>query len=397
MNKFAKMISIVILTLAVFPGCGDDSGNGKSPASAADVEIRTAAELDNVRNNLSGSYKLMADISLSSYADWEPIGSDGNPFTGKIDGNGYEITGLKIDRITAVHAGLFGYVRGGEIIDLALKDVDIAGGGDAGAIAGSIEDSTIINCHSTGRIASGDASGGIAGSVYNSRIINSSSAAYVVSYLDDSTGSMSGGIAGYAQGSEIAGCFSSGNVFSSSHNSASGGIAGGAAYDSLITNSYSTGDIESYSDSDEPGDSVSGGIAGYVWNGTITNSYSTGNITSSSYSGGIAGSSEGDDKITGCAAINGAINADHDAGRIAGYVYFPESSEISNNFALEDMIADGMAGFDAADARRHGGDKSDFELKQQSTYSGELNWKFGGGDAAPWQMPFDGYPILYWE
>ena len=264
MNKFAKMISIVILTLAVFTGCGDDSGGGKSPAPAADVEIRTAAELDNVRNNLSGSYKLMADISLSSYADWEPIGSDGNPFTGKIDGNGYEITGLKIDRITAVHAGLFGYVRGGEIIDLALKDVDIAGGGDAGAIAGSIEDSTIINCHSTGRIASGDASGGIAGSVYNSRIINSSSAAYVVSYLDDSTGSMSGGIAGYAQGSEIAGCFSSGNVFSSSHNSASGGIAGGAAYDSLITNSYSTGDIESYSDSDEPGDSVSGGIAGYL-------------------------------------------------------------------------------------------------------------------------------------
>ena len=39
----------------------------------AGVEIRTPAELDDVRNNLSGSYRLAADISLSSYAGWIPI------------------------------------------------------------------------------------------------------------------------------------------------------------------------------------------------------------------------------------------------------------------------------------------------------------------------------------
>jgi len=396
----------------------------------AGTEIRTASELNDVRNNLSGNYRLAADISLASYANWEPISSYSAPFTGKIDGNGHKITGLKIDRMAAVHAGLFGYVKDGEIINFTLENVDIAGGGYAGAIAGIIDGGTITgcsvsgkivttllsaadlsssggvagsvaygsvitDCHNTAEIIADDDAGGIAGSVYDSEIINSSNSGNIFTFSESS--GMSGGIAGYVDNGEIRGSFSSGDVVSYSYVSQSGGIAGGVTYGGIVTNSYSTGDIESYSDSDEPGSSVSGGIAGYVLNGTIAYSYSVGNNISDSSSGGIVGSSEGIDTITNSVAINGTINADHDAGRIVGYVFFPDVSTITDNFALEDMTATGAAEFDNTDAQRHGADKSDADLKKQTTYSDELDWKFGSNDAAPWQIPSGGYPMLFWE
>ena len=38
------------------------------------IEVWTAEDLDNVRNNLSGEYIQMADIDLSGYTNWVPIG-----------------------------------------------------------------------------------------------------------------------------------------------------------------------------------------------------------------------------------------------------------------------------------------------------------------------------------
>ena len=51
------------------------------------VEISTAAQLDSIRDNLAGKYRLTADISLSQYLRWEPIGSESAPFTGMFEGN----------------------------------------------------------------------------------------------------------------------------------------------------------------------------------------------------------------------------------------------------------------------------------------------------------------------
>jgi len=84
-------------------------------------------------------------------------------------------------------------------------------------------------------------------------------------------------------------------------------------------------------------------------------------------------------------------------GMVAGYIYYPESSEISNNFALAGMAAGGIAGFNMGDIQSHGINKTDAALKTQSTYSGELGWKFGTSDAAPWRMASGVYPSLYWE
>jgi len=46
------------------------------------IEVWTAEDLDNVRNNLSGEYIQMADIDLSGYTNWVPIGYPLSTFYG---------------------------------------------------------------------------------------------------------------------------------------------------------------------------------------------------------------------------------------------------------------------------------------------------------------------------
>ena len=99
--------------------------------------ITTPAELDNVRNDLSGHYVLMNNIDLSDYDNWEPIGSfvpvsdapedaeTPDPkfaFTGTFNGNGYTISGLTIEQEDDA-TGLFGCV-----VDMTtLKGISING------------------------------------------------------------------------------------------------------------------------------------------------------------------------------------------------------------------------------------------------------------------------------
>jgi hypothetical protein len=62
-------------------------------------QIENAPELDAVRFHLwEGAYfMLVADIDLSGY-NWLPIGDSSTIFQGNIDGNGFKITNLSINR-----------------------------------------------------------------------------------------------------------------------------------------------------------------------------------------------------------------------------------------------------------------------------------------------------------
>ena len=74
--------------------------------------IKTAEDLDNIRNDLSGKYILMNDIDLSSYSSWKPIGDEVNNFTGEFNGNGHVIENLKISNSTEDLVGYLGYPQG---------------------------------------------------------------------------------------------------------------------------------------------------------------------------------------------------------------------------------------------------------------------------------------------
>lgn len=94
--------------------------------------IIDAAGFNDIRNNLSEDYILGADIDLSSYTNWTPIGTSSTPFTGTLDLAGYSITGLTISLATTDYVGLFGYCRFND----ALKIPNIKNGSITGAITG---------------------------------------------------------------------------------------------------------------------------------------------------------------------------------------------------------------------------------------------------------------------
>jgi hypothetical protein len=112
------------------------SGTG-SGTSADPYVVTTAAQLNEVRNALTASYKLGADIDLTAWiatnsptAGWEPIGfgtlEDPHPFKGTLDGDGHFITGLWSNRPDHNYIGLFGQVTG--IVEFRNLGVVIAEG-----------------------------------------------------------------------------------------------------------------------------------------------------------------------------------------------------------------------------------------------------------------------------
>ena len=205
--------------------------------------IKTADELQAMKDNLSGKYILMNDIDLSGY-NWEAVGVDDvNPFTGELNGNGYVISNLKINKPIEDYQGLFGAVMGGTLKNIALENVDVTGVGYVGALAGAIQ-GDITNSYSTGSVTGDTAVGGLVGVIEGGNITNSYS-----------TGSVTG-------------------------DAVVGGLAGGILQGD-ITNSYSMGSVS--------GDVSVGGLVGHIDTGSINDSYSAGSVVGKTNVGGFVG------------------------------------------------------------------------------------------------------------
>ncbi len=231
--------------------------------------IKTADELQAMKDNLSGKYILMNDIDLSGY-NWEAVGVDDvNPFTGELNGNGYVISNLKINKPIEDYQGLFGVVMGGTLKNIALENVDVTGVGYVGALAGAIQ-GDITNSYSTGSVTGDTAVGGLVGFVQGN-IINSYSTGSVTG--DAVVGGLAGGI---LQG-DITNSYSTGSV---TGDTVVGGLAGGILQGD-ITNSYSMGSVS--------GDVSVGGLVGHIDTGSINDSYSAGSVVGKTNVGGFVG------------------------------------------------------------------------------------------------------------
>lgn len=249
----------------------------------------------------TASYLLTTDIDISEYCKgkgWEPIGrntfsGDSGYFNGSFDGGNHVVYGLYINRPEEQGQGLFGCredLRSGdpyrmedmdspefkekqvtEIRNLFIKDCQISGGVNTGAVMGGLwnffqEDYGTINienCHVTGTISAGGDSGGIVGSA--SSVKNSSFQGTIVS-----NGSV-GGIAGEVY--YVDGCYVRGQVKGDYH---AGGIGGTAV---CVRNSYCIGTVEGYCGV--------GGITG--WGACITGCYTRADVSGYSRTGGLIG------------------------------------------------------------------------------------------------------------
>ncbi|WP_214627562.1 Ig-like domain-containing protein [Paenibacillus agaridevorans] len=271
----------------------DGRGDG---SEANPYVILTAEDLDGVRENLTGSYKLGADIDLSAFGNWEPIGGQAAHFTGTFDGDFHTIKGMTINS-SASYLGLFGSVNGQtpvfptpvRIKNVRLENVDItatAPASQAGGLAGAIADhARTEGIYVSGTISGiGYTAGGIVGQMRNGM---SNSEAHI-----EIEGSFryAGGLTGIAGGGAlIEQSYATGDVLTSGE--MAGGLVGWATVMQAI-NSYATGNVTLLDGGVSWSYPGAGGLIGQASNSvTLTNSYASGNVVSEIGSaGGLIGS-----------------------------------------------------------------------------------------------------------
>ena len=113
--------------------------------------------------------RLSADIDLSNYK-WIPIGTRGVEFKGLFDGGGHTISGLHTDM--EAFSGLFGAVASTDIRNVMLSSSCVVVGSVAGSIAGSMNESAIMNSRSDAAVQ-GYTAGGLVGNADNSSVLAS--------------------------------------------------------------------------------------------------------------------------------------------------------------------------------------------------------------------------------
>ncbi len=232
---------------------------------------------------------LTTNIDLGA-ADWTPIGSESNQYTGTFDGAGLTISNLRVDNSSADYQGFVGYLgSGGAIQNLTLdKGCSVAGVSYVGGVCGS-NTGLITNCTYTGVVIGGSYVGGVCGS--NTDLITNCTNTWAVS-----GDSYVGGVCGFSISGTITNCGNGGAVTSSS--GYVGGVCGYNYKNSTIKNCYNTGTVSSSYD-------YVGGICG-LNRSTIESCYNTGSVSGNSVVGGVCGINYKNSTITKCYWLNTA-------------------------------------------------------------------------------------------
>ncbi|WP_321348694.1 GLUG motif-containing protein [Halopseudomonas oceani] len=213
--------------------------------------IQNAEQLQAMRDNLAANYLLGNHIDASATVNWndgagfDPLGVSNNSFSGQLDGMGYIVDGLTIQRADQLGVGLFGYTTAdSQIRNLGLSNVNIQGQSFVGALVGKSL-GLLDGVFATGRVRGDFVVGGLAGSSQG-KITESYAATDIEAF------SIAGGLIG-SQGPGI-------------YDSASQ-----TRGTSSVDYSYATGTIKVTVD---PASGSAGGLVGML-DGAIRNSYST--------------------------------------------------------------------------------------------------------------------------
>ncbi|WP_427150828.1 G5 domain-containing protein [Streptococcus sanguinis] len=215
-----------------------------------------------INNDLSGTYYLGASLNANE-VELENVASSyiKGRFTGKLfgskDGKHYAIYNLK--------KPLFDTLSDATVENLSLKDVNISGKTDIGALANEANNATRINnVHVDGILAGESGIGGLVWKADNSKITNSSFKGRIVNSYETRAPYNIGGLVGQLTGINALVDKSKATITISSNadstNQTVGGLAGLVEKDALISNSYAEGQINNV----KRFGSVAG-VAGYLW------------------------------------------------------------------------------------------------------------------------------------
>ena len=274
--------------------------------------INDVTDLQNMNIDKAGNYYLTGNIDASITSTWNagagfiPVGNSGDYFTGTLDGCGYTISDLFINRNTNGQ-GLFGFVAPlARIANVTLSNVNITGGGYwCGALAAYVKSSEvgdilIQNCHASGAIKSYGSFMGYYGGVVG-QILRQSAHVSGTTYVYDCDSSCTldmngvtnysyrGGFVGLVSYAAFKNCFATGSLINggaADSGQGLGGFAGSVGNDVTFSYCHAAGDVEG-------GDGrFFGGFVGHSGLSdvrTYSSCYATGDVTGNKEVGGFAG------------------------------------------------------------------------------------------------------------
>lgn len=326
----------------------NDGSPSELPPSAYEVDLETGritfdGQPGDVNDVLRVDYEVREPVPLG----FEPIGSDGDPFLGTFDGQGYTIRNLTINRPGRRNVGLFGQVAtwSGEaeprLGNVRLPDVEVSGRGQIGGLVGFTLGGTVHDAFVSGTITG---------------------------RRDAYEGISSGGLCGVQRGGTIRGCAVSVTVDGADH---VGGLLGRNAEGTVrqcraeaeVTGLTKAGGFVSradgavrgcVADSEVTGDSSVGGFVGAVYDvGTVSECRSNGTVDGNLNVGGFVGTVSFDGTVRSCKAAT-QVNTE---GLFVGDV--SENGTVTTSYAVgadgSGSDADGFAGF-MSDPRQEGDD-----------------------------------------
>ena len=325
-SLLAALFLTCCLPLTAIPIAAQDLA-GFAGGTGADNDpylIQTAAQLDQMRDDLDAHYQLIGNIALPQDTVWQPVGTEETPFTGSLDGNGFTISGLTLsysgNQGETIYAGLFGVLQG-QVENLSLTQAAITGNTrishwEAGLLAGRMEEAAVTNSTFDGAIdltttgsANGDGSvqaGLMAGEMENSTISGCTTSGSITTQGDHGSAN-AGGITGSALGCTISGCTNRGDVsvvVSGTTISAQAGAAGIVSDlrgDTQVNDCHNYGSITSHGNALANGGGIAATLGDSASDGSLTGCTNAGTIdvyvggqNYAAYGGGIAGQSRGD-------------------------------------------------------------------------------------------------------
>lgn len=128
-------------------------------------EVQSLQHALSLQAELTNNIDAAVTVAWNAGAGFVPIGDNNNRFNGIVNGNGFKIENLYINRYGEQYQGLFGYIHSGEAYNL-LVDGEVVGGQRTGILAGVVNSaaSIIQNCVVSGSLtAVGNQTGAFVG------------------------------------------------------------------------------------------------------------------------------------------------------------------------------------------------------------------------------------------
>ena len=312
-------------------------------------------DLHAIRDNPSGHYVLMKELDAITVGyeelagptanggkGWQPIGAANvsepfypwescvpvDPFTGILDGQGYEIRDLFIDRPDEDGVGLFGAVDEGGVIDnVGVTNATVIGLRLIGGPVGYGRLAAVNDCHFTGIVTGEVAVGGLVGLNLRGTVGSSYSSSNatgvqgvggLVGMNYDgalTTSYCMGAVTGDMQVGGLVGVSAVVFLPDSSSITMSGAEAVGAPlginHDCVVYECYSAASVY--------GDTIVGGLVGDNDSGFVYNSHSVGSVIGFQYcAGGLVGLNSGivenshsTGSVTGVVFVGGLVGLNH--------------------------------------------------------------------------------------